>query len=153
MLGQKSRRGKEGQDLLDPLEVGFRPNWAKLKPCKTDLSNFFLRCDSWREPTTRWISRDRAVSDKWVTVHQPNLTSRHSLCAFLKGGQRGGWWWRGWEWRGGDEQYRRCRRGGSAVHQESDAGGSVIILMRIWFRFPRDIISLINNSLYSRKLS
>ena len=29
MLGQKSRRGKEGQDLLDPLEVGFRPNWAK----------------------------------------------------------------------------------------------------------------------------
>ena len=33
MLGQKSRRGKEGQDLLDPLQVILQnfPNWAKLE--------------------------------------------------------------------------------------------------------------------------
>ena len=41
MLGQKSRRGKEGQDLLDPLEVGFPPNWAKSQTLQNRLEQFF----------------------------------------------------------------------------------------------------------------
>ena len=52
MLGQKSRRGKEGQDLLDPLEVGFRPNWAKSQTLQNRLKQFFSSAatpgGSWR---------------------------------------------------------------------------------------------------------
>ena len=39
MLGQKSRRGKEGQDLLDPLQVSLAkkfPNRAKLEELESD---------------------------------------------------------------------------------------------------------------------